>query len=73
MTDDELKIAQAKFAVGDALFDVELNGLAFMFNRIQDDLRKLTHRFNAGFGLAYKEVLANFQRLESYQMARAGI
>lgn len=71
MTEKELNIALQKFAVGDSLTDKELNGLAMMFNRVQDELRKLTHHFNGGFGLAYKEALSNFHTLESYQLARA--
>ena len=71
MTDGEMKIALAKFAVGDGIEDNELNELIKLFRRAENDLRKLTHQFNAGFGLARKEALSNLQRLESFKLARA--
>jgi len=70
MTEDELKLALARFKVGDGIDNVELNALLKLFERVHNDLQKLSRQFDAGFGLARKEALSNLQRLESFKFAR---
>lgn len=72
MTEGKMKLALARFKVGDGLDNKELNALIELFERVNNDLRKLTHQFDAGFGLAHKEVLSNLQQLKSFKLARDG-
>lgn len=72
MTEGKMKLALARFKVGDGLDNKELNALIELFERVNNDLRKLTHQFDAGFGLARKEVLSNLQQLKSFKLARDG-
>ncbi len=70
MTKDELNAALKKFHLGNSLSDVELNGLAFMFNRMRDDLQQAANHFEVGYGLVYRDVYYNAEKLRSFQIAR---
>lgn len=70
MTDNKMKIALAKFKVGDGLDNNELKELLKFFKNATAHLLILTRQFDGGFRLAYKEADANLQRLESFKYAR---